>query len=187
MEQKNEKIRKTLTRKKIFAASQFPFVFTIRIRIFLTLFCSFCGYFDVIVGKINSRFFNNRVVFLIILWVKGTILLLLLYNSMVPFTHKIISISGRIFSLKQNLTCADYGVDVATCKLCSEQYVGQTANKFSKRWTTHRSQRKANTQQKNDNAALRLHSPNFHQGQINPQLSECNEITRYLNPMTLVI
>ena len=29
------------------------------------------------------------------------------HNSMVPTTHKIVSSSGRIFSLKQNLTCAD--------------------------------------------------------------------------------
>ena len=101
---------------------------------------------------------------------------------MVPFTHKIVSSRGRTFSLEQNLTCADYGVYTTTCKLCSEQYVGQTVNKFSKRWTTHRSQWKANTQQKNDNAALRLHFANFHQDQINPQLSECYEITYVFKP-----
>ena len=101
---------------------------------------------------------------------------------MVPFTHKIVSSNGRTFSLKQNLTCTDYGVYVATCKLCSEQYVGQTVNKFSKRWTTHRSQWKANTQQKNDNAALRFHFANFHQDQINPQLSECYETTYVFKP-----
>ena len=108
---------------------------------------------------------------------------------MVTFTHKIVSSSGRTFSLKQNLTCADYGEYVATCKLCSEQYVGQTVNKILKRWSTHRSQWKANTQQKNDSAALHLHFANFHQDQINPQLSECYEITygMYLNPITLVI
>ena len=101
---------------------------------------------------------------------------------MVPFTHKIVSSSGRTFSLKQNLTCIDYGIHVATCKLFSEQYVEQTVNKFSKRWTTHRSQWKTNTQQKNYNAALRLHFAYFYQDQINPQLSECYEITYVFKP-----
>ena len=111
------------------------------------------------------------------------------HNSMVPFTHKIVSSSDRTFSLKQNLTCADYGVIVATCRLCSEQYVGQTVYKFLKRWTNHCSQWKGNTQQKNDNAAFSLHFANFYHDQINPQLSERYKITysMYLNPITLVI
>ena len=35
---------------------------------------------------------------------------------------------------------------------------------------------------KNDNAALRLHFANFHQDQINPQLSECYKITYVFKP-----
>ena len=35
---------------------------------------------------------------------------------------------------------------------------------------------------KNDNAALRLHFANFHQDQINPQLSECYQITYVFKP-----
>jgi len=29
----------------------------------------------------------------------------------------------KTFPLNQNLTCADYGIYVATCVLCHEQYV----------------------------------------------------------------
>jgi len=42
--------------------------------------------------------------------------------------------TGRI-ELTQRLSCANYGIYVATCLLCKEQYVGQTKNKFSVRWT----------------------------------------------------
>jgi len=37
------------------------------------------------------------------------------------------------------LTYANHGIYVATCFICHEQYVGQTKNKFSTRWTSHRS------------------------------------------------
>ena len=47
----------------------------------------------------------------------------------------------------------------------------------------HRSQWKANTQQKRkDNAALRLHFANFHQDQIKPQLLECYKNTYVFKP-----
>jgi len=46
---------------------------------------------------------------------------------------------GKLFPLRQILICANYGIYVATCKLCGEQHVGQTSNKFSKRWNSHRS------------------------------------------------
>jgi len=45
---------------------------------------------------------------------------------------------GKLFP-RHVLTCANYGIYVATCKLCEEQYVGQTSNKISKRWNSHRS------------------------------------------------
>jgi len=45
----------------------------------------------------------------------------------------------KLFPLRQMLTCANYGIYVAICKLCGEQYVGQTSNTFSKRWNSHRS------------------------------------------------
>ena len=45
----------------------------------------------------------------------------------------------KTFKLNQSLTCADFGIYVTTCVVCHEQYVGQTSNKFSKRWSAHRS------------------------------------------------
>jgi len=44
----------------------------------------------------------------------------------------------QTFPLNQNLTCANCGIDLATCVICNEKYVGQTVNKFSKRWSSHR-------------------------------------------------
>ena len=41
--------------------------------------------------------------------------------------------------LNQSLTCADFGIYIATCVICHEQYVGQTSNTFSKIWSAHRS------------------------------------------------
>jgi len=57
---------------------------------------------------------------------------------MVPKVTALYS-KGKLFPLRQMLTCANYGIYVATCKLCGEQYVDQTSNKFSKRWNSHRS------------------------------------------------
>ena len=45
----------------------------------------------------------------------------------------------KTFPLNQSLTCSDFGICVATCVIGHEQYVGQTCNKFSKRWSAHRS------------------------------------------------
>jgi len=41
---------------------------------------------------------------------------------------------NKTFPLKQNLTCANYSIYVATCVICHWQYVGQTSNKFFMRW-----------------------------------------------------
>jgi len=59
-------------------------------------------------------------------------------KSMVPRVSQIMS-KTKTFPLNQNLTCPNYGIYVATCVLCHEQYVGQTKNKYSKRWSAHRS------------------------------------------------
>jgi len=48
---------------------------------------------------------------------------------------------NKTFPLNQKLTCANHGFYVATCVICDEQYVGQTKNKFSMRWSSHRSNR----------------------------------------------
>ena len=60
------------------------------------------------------------------------------YKSMVHQTSTITAANGKIFALKQTLDCSNYGIYVATCRLCNQQYVGQTINKFSKRWCHHR-------------------------------------------------
>ena len=61
-------------------------------------------------------------------------------KSMVPNVSQLLT-KTKTFKLNQSLTCADFGiyVVVATCVICHEQYVGQTSNKFSKRWSAHRS------------------------------------------------
>jgi len=43
------------------------------------------------------------------------------------------------FPLNQILKCAKYGVDVATCVICSQQCVAQRAKKFTTRWPSHQS------------------------------------------------
>ena len=60
------------------------------------------------------------------------------YNSMVPNVSQLLT-KTKTFNLNQSLTCAGFGIFVATCVICHEQYAGQTSNKFSKRWSAHRS------------------------------------------------
>ena len=57
---------------------------------------------------------------------------------MVPNVSQLLT-KTKTFKLNQSLTCAEFGIYVATCVICHEQYVGQTSNKFSKRWSAHRS------------------------------------------------
>ena len=57
---------------------------------------------------------------------------------MVPIVSQLLT-KTKTFKLNQSLICADFGIYVATCVICHEQYVGQTSNKFSKRWSAHRS------------------------------------------------
>jgi len=59
-------------------------------------------------------------------------------KSMVPRVSQTMS-KTETFPLNQNLTCGNYGIYVATFVLCHEQYVAQTKNKFSKRWSADRS------------------------------------------------
>ena len=52
-------------------------------------------------------------------------------KSMVPNASQLLT-KTKTFKLNQSLTCsADFGIYVATCVICHEQYVGQTSNKFS--------------------------------------------------------
>ena len=67
-------------------------------------------------------------------------------------------------NLKQKLNCKNYGIYVAECKNCDMQYVGQTINKFSVRWTAHRSNwNKFKFEENNDKAALLKHYANYHE------------------------
>ena len=59
-------------------------------------------------------------------------------KSMVPNVSQLLT-KTKTFKLNQSLTCADFGIYVATCVICREQNVGQTSNKFSKRWSAYRS------------------------------------------------
>jgi len=59
-------------------------------------------------------------------------------KSMVPNVSQLLT-KTKTFKLNQSLTCADFGIYVATCVICHGQYVGQTSKKVSKRWSAHRS------------------------------------------------
>ena len=59
-------------------------------------------------------------------------------KSMVPCVSQIMG-KNKTFPLKQKLPCANHGIYVASCVICHEQYVEQTKNKFSTRWSSHRS------------------------------------------------
>ena len=54
-------------------------------------------------------------------------------KSMVPNASELLT-KTKTFKLNLSLTCSDFGIYVAACVICHEQYVGQTSNKFSKRW-----------------------------------------------------
>ena len=58
-------------------------------------------------------------------------------KSTVPCVSQIMG-KSKTFPLNQKLTCANHGIHVATCVICHIPYVGQTKNKFSMRWSSHR-------------------------------------------------
>ena len=57
-------------------------------------------------------------------------------KSMVPCVSQTVG-KNKTFPLNQKLTRANHGIYVVTCVICHEQYVGQTKNKFSTRWSSH--------------------------------------------------
>ena len=72
------------------------------------------------------------------------------------------------------LTCTNYSIYVVTCKLCREQYVGQTSNKFSKRWNSHRSSWNAvNLSNDQEQVSLLHHVVHEHKIEKTPKISEC--------------
>jgi len=100
-------------------------------------------------------------------------------KSMVPNVSQLLT-KTETFKLNQSLTCADFGIYVATCVICHEQYVGQTSNKFSKRWSAHRSnwnKQDCKTDSDKDQMALSRHYSENH-GIINkPPLHEAYTVT----------
>jgi hypothetical protein len=78
-------------------------------------------------------------------------------ESMVISSDTITTPTDRSFRIHTNLTCSDWGIYVATCRVCDHQYVGQTCTSFSTRWNGHRAMWKKGTVEKNDKAALRTH------------------------------
>jgi len=108
---------------------------------------------------------------------------------MVPNVSQLLT-KTKTFKLNQSLTCADFGIYVATCVICHEQYVGQTSNKFSKRWTAHRSnwnKQDCKTDSDKDQMALSRHYSENH-GTINkPPLHEAYTVTFVEQPSCVTL
>ena len=95
-------------------------------------------------------------------------------KSMVQNASELLT-KTKTFKLNQSLTCADFGIYVATCVICREQYVGQTSNKFSKRWSAHRSnwnKQDCKTDSDKDQMALSRHYSENHNTINKPPLHE---------------
>jgi len=83
-------------------------------------------------------------------------------RSMVNYT-KVLETPSKTFQLKQKLNSTNYGIYMATCTICSKQYVGQTINKFSIRWNAYRSiWNSFDATADNDKAALLKHFYKYH-------------------------
>ena len=54
------------------------------------------------------------------------------------FDKEILTMQGKTKKLKPNLNCESFDVYVAICTRCDSNYVGQTKNSSSTRWTAHR-------------------------------------------------
>ena len=86
-----------------------------------------------------------------------------------------------MFVLKLNLLKKKvYG---ASCNICSEIYIGQTINRFSVRWNTHRHIWNSNTLD-SEKAALSIH---YHKNHTdlpykNKPISECYTVTFLQQP-----
>jgi hypothetical protein len=97
--------------------------------------------------------------------------------NMVENINEVTSESGKCFNILTRLTCADWGIYAATCKICKKKYVGQTMTTFSKRWCQHRTIWKRGTSETGDSAALRLHYDLHHNAKKNRTLAEAFTVT----------
>ena len=75
---------------------------------------------------------------------------------------KSIRINSKEFKIQRTLTCADWGIYAAVCKICDAVYVGQTSTSFSKRFNSHRHIWKKGCKEITDQAALRCHYDTKH-------------------------
>ena len=98
-------------------------------------------------------------------------------KSMVTETTTILSELGKRHHILRTLTCKDFGIYAATCKICRSQYVGQTVVSFSDRWSQHRSIWKNGTTKKDDRAALRIHYTKHHPEAKNIDIADAFEVT----------
>jgi len=110
-------------------------------------------------------------------------------KSMVPCVSQIMC-KNKTSPLNQKLTCANHGIYEATCAICHEQYIGQSKNKFSTRWSSHRSNwNRPNceiNESNKDNVALLLHFPESH-GDVNkPPIHEAYTVTFAEEPNSLL-
>ena len=90
-------------------------------------------------------------------------------KNMVKNTNTVTNPHGKISTLKQNLNCKNYGIYATRCLLCGQFCVGQTINRFSKRWAGHRASWIAcgNSESKftptvDDSSALYAHLIKYH-------------------------
>jgi len=98
---------------------------------------------------------------------------------MVPNVSQLLT-KTKTFELNQSLTCADFGIYVATCVICHEQYVGQPSNKFSKRWSAHHNnwnKEDCKTDSDKDQMALSRHYSENHSTINKPPLHEAYTVT----------
>ena len=100
-------------------------------------------------------------------------------KSMVTPVNNITTKQGKQIFLKQNLTCSNFGIYAAQCKICKNIYVGQTINAFSTRWSGHRTIWNSKIIEKHsDRAALLIHYHKEHKQVINshPVISSCFDV-----------
>lgn len=113
------------------------------------------------------------------------------YNKAMASDVSQIMSKTKTLPLSQNLTCANYGICLATCVLCHEQCVGQTTNIFSKRGSSHRSNWNRphckNGKNDKDEVALSWHYSVFH-GIVNkPPAREAHTLLFLLNNMIFTL
>ena len=99
------------------------------------------------------------------------------HSSMVQTVNAVTNKDGISIHLFQNLNCSNFGIYAAQCTICNQLYIGQTKNKFSIRWTAHRSfwNKKLLEYNNTDQAALLKHYHNYHYSThaIKPKISDC--------------